>query len=146
MDGANVEIAEEIGEENIFIFGEKVEGVNKIRQEMANGKRNYVEPRLNKVFKKIKSGFFGDVSVIHPIIDDLCNGRDHYITCFDFSSYIEAQMKVDDTYRDYQKWTQMAIVGLANSGKFSSDRTIAEYCSQIWDIKPFPTPLPSKNP
>jgi starch phosphorylase len=101
MDGANVEIAEEIGEENMFIFGERVEGVNRIRQEIANGKRGYVGSRLANVFKLIKSGFFGDVKVMHPIIDELCNGGDHYITCFDFYSYIEAQCKVDDTYRDY---------------------------------------------
>lgn len=69
MDGANVEIAQEIGEENMFIFGERVEGVNRIRHELANGKRGYVGSRLGKVFKTIKSGFFGDVSIIHPVID-----------------------------------------------------------------------------
>lgn len=90
MDGANVEIAEEIGEQNMFIFGERVEGVNRIRQDLANGKRGYVGSRLGRVFKTIKSGFFGDVSIIHPVIDQLCDGGDHYITCFDFYSYIEA--------------------------------------------------------
>jgi starch phosphorylase len=90
MDGANVEIAEEIGEENMFIFGERVEGVNKIRKELAEGKKDYVGSRLIKVFTAIKSGLFGDVSVIHDYVDSLCGGNDHYITCFDFYSYIEA--------------------------------------------------------
>jgi starch phosphorylase len=90
MDGANVEIAEEIGENNMFIFGERVEGVNRIRKELYEGKKGYVGSRLGKVFDTIKSGFFGDVSMIHPIIDSLCDGGDHYITCFDFYSYIEA--------------------------------------------------------
>ena len=90
MDGANVEIAEEIGEDNMFIFGERVDGVNKIRKQLAEGKRGYVGSRLGRVFDKIKNGFFGDVSIIHPVIDTLTNGGDHYITCFDFYSYIEA--------------------------------------------------------
>lgn len=146
MDGANVEIAEEIGESNMFIFGERVEGVNRIRKELYEGKRGYVGSRLGKVFQTIKSGFFGDVSIMHPIIDSLCDGGDHYITCFDFYSYMEAQSKVDDTYRDYKKWSQMAIAGIAKSGKFSSDRTISEYCSQIWEVQPVPIPHPATNP
>jgi len=146
MDGANVEIAEEIGEKNMFIFGERVEGVNRIRKELYEGKRGYVGKRLARVFQTIKSGFLGDTSIIHPIIDSLCDGGDHYITCFDFYSYIDAQNAVDETYRNYKKWTQMAIMGVAYSGKFSSDRTICEYCNEIWDVDPLPVPHPSTNP
>ena len=130
----------------MFIFGERVEGVNRIRKEMYEGKRGYVGSRLGKCFDAIKSGFFGDVSIMEPIIDSICDGGDNYITCFDFYSYIDAQNKADDTYRDYKKWTQMAITGVALSGKFSSDRTIAEYCSQIWDVEPIPVPHPTTNP
>jgi starch phosphorylase len=90
MDGANVEICEEIGEHNMFIFGERVDGVNKIRKELYEGKRGYVGGRLQKCFNAIKEGFFGDVSIIEPIIDSLADGGDHYITCFDFYSYIDA--------------------------------------------------------
>jgi starch phosphorylase len=90
MDGANVEIAEEIGEENMFIFGERVAGVEKIRKELHEGKRGYVGGRLGRVFDTIKSGFFGDTQVIHPILDTLANGGDNYITCFDFYSYVDA--------------------------------------------------------
>ena len=146
MDGANVEIAEEIGAENMFIFGEDVAGVNACRKQMWEGRRDYVGGRLKRVFDTIKSGFFGDTKVIHPILDHLCDGGDNYITCFDFYSYLAAQEIVDKTYRDYRKWTEMAILGVAKSGKFSSDRTIAEYCSQIWDAKPVPVPHPSTNP
>lgn len=146
MDGANVEIAEEIGEQNMFIFGERVEGVNKIKKELHEGKKGYVGTRLQKVFNAITDGFFGDVKVMEPILYDLANGGDHYITCFDFYSYADAQVKVDETYRDYAKWTKMAIMGIAKSGKFSSDRTIAEYCNNIWDIQPLPTPQPSTQP
>ena len=146
MDGANVEIAEEIGEKNMFIFGERVDGVNKIRKQLYEGKRDYLGAKLKRVFETVKSGFFGDTQIIHPILDGLADGGDHYITCFDFYSYIDAQNVVDATYRDYRKWTQMAIEGIAFSGKFSSDRTISEYCNEIWDIEPVPVPHPSTNP
>ena len=146
MDGANVEICEEIGEENMFIFGERVDGVNRIQKELHEGKRGYIGSRLKKVFDSIRSGFFGDTNVIHGILYSLENGGDHYITCFDFYSYVDAQEKVDATYKNYRKWTEMCILGIAMSGKFSSDRTISEYCSQIWDIEPVPVPHPSTNP
>lgn len=146
MDGANVEIAEEIGEENMFIFGERVDGVNKIRKELYEGKRGYVGKRLQRVFDAIFGGTFGDTSMVHGTLGALIDGGDHYITCFDFYSYIDAQEKADEVYRNYEKWTEMAILGVARSGKFSSDRTIHEYCEQIWDIQPVPVPHPSTNP
>ena len=90
MDGANVEICEEIGEENMFIFGERVEGVGRIQKELHEGKRGYIGSRLKKVFDSIRSGFFGDTNVIHGILYSLENGGDHYITCFDFYSYVDA--------------------------------------------------------
>ena len=146
MDGANVEIAEEIGEENMFIFGERVDGINRIRKEVYEGKRGYVGGRLKRVFDTIKSGFFGDTSMIHPILDHLGDGGDHYCVCFDFYSYIEAQEKVDETYKDQKKWNEMAIKGIAHSGKFSSDRTIAEYAADIWNVEPVPVPNPAASP
>jgi starch phosphorylase len=145
MDGANVEIAEEIGEENMFIFGERVAGVERIRKELAEGKRGYVGGRLQRVFDTIKSGFFGDTQVIHPILDHLANGGDHYITCFDFYSYIDAQERADVLYKDQKKWNEMCIIGIVKSGKFSSDRTIAEYCSHIWQVEDEAVVLPSTS-
>ena len=90
MDGANVEIAEEIGEKNMFIFGEDVAGVRRIQKQLYEGKRNYLGTRLKRVFDTIKSGFFGDTSIVHPILDGLADGGDNYITCFDFYTYCDA--------------------------------------------------------
>ena len=76
----------------------------------------------------------------------MIDGRDHYLVSHDFYSYMDAQERVDTTYKDQVQWNKMAIEGVAKSGKFSSDRTIAEYASEIWNIQAVPTPLPSKDP
>ena len=110
---------------------------------MWEGRRNYVGKQLGRVFDTIRSGFFGDTSVIHGLIDHLCDGGDHYITCTDFYSYLEAQERADQAYRNVRQWNQMAIMGIAKCGKFSSDRTIAEYCGEIWGVQPCPVPNPS---
>ncbi len=153
MDGANVEIAEEIGEKNMFIFGARVEEVNDFLMQvcliiinilqMRNGKRDYVSPQLDRIFNAVTSGQFGDLSCMNGIIHDLRNGNDKYTLCWDFHSYLDAQEKVDAAYRDQKKWAQMAIEGVAYSGKFSSDRTIQEYCKDIWNIAPVTVPRPS---
>ena len=90
MDGANVEIAEEIGEENMFIFGMDIPGVNKARDEMyTQGKRDYVGSRLSKVYEKIKSGDFGgDTDAFRKLINSLIEGKDHYLVSQDFYSYL----------------------------------------------------------
>jgi hypothetical protein len=74
------------------------------------------------------------------------NGGDHYCVALDFYPYIAAQERVDETYKDYRKWTKMAIEGIAYSGKFSSDRTIQEYCRDIWRVEPVSIPKPTTNP
>lgn len=145
MDGANVEIAEEIGAHNMFIFGANVPEVDKFRSEIHNGRRDYIGSRLRKVFDTIRNGTFGDVSVIHGMLYSIENGGDHYCTCLDFYPYITAQEKVDETYRDQKKWNKMAIEGIAYSGKFSSDRTIQEYCTEIWKVSPVSIPKPTTN-
>jgi len=99
---------------------------------MHNGKRDYVGGRLKRVFQEIRGGRFGDLSCMGNMLYSLENGGDHYIVCHDFYSYLDAQQKVDETYADQQKWNQMAIEGVAFSGKFSSDRTIQEYAKDIW--------------
>lgn len=90
MDGANVEIAEEIGAHNMFIFGANVPEVDKFRSEIHNGRRDYIGSRLRKVFDTIRNGTFGDVSVIHGMLYSIENGGDHYCTCLDFYPYITA--------------------------------------------------------
>lgn len=143
MDGANVEIAEEIGEENMFIFGARVEQIDDLRGQVFSGDRRFITKKLQRVFDSITSGVFGDVSVANHIISDLSDGRDYYLLTADFESYIEAQIKVDDTYRNQALWNKMSITGVAKSSKFSSDRTITEYCQSIWDVERVPIPTPS---
>lgn len=146
MDGANVEIAEEIGAHNMFIFGALVPEVEQFRKQVHEGRRDYIGSRLRRVFDVIRNGTFGDVSVIHGMLYSIENGGDYYCVCLDFYPYITAQEKVDETYRDYHKWSKMAIEGIAYSGKFSSDRTIQEYCQDIWKVSPVSIPKPTADP
>jgi len=145
MDGANVEISEEVGEDNMFIFGARVHEVDDIRHRLFAGEHNPIGKRLQRVFDAILSGTFGDVSIIHPIIHSLMDGKDYYLVTEDFDSYVKAQNKVDDTYRDQKKWNMMSILGVSRSAKFSSDRTIEEYCDSIWKVDRIPIPTPSDS-
>ena len=130
MDGANVEIAEEIGVENMFIFGKNVAEVSEAKRLMYEGDRSYVGGRLGRVYETIKTGTFGgNTQAFINLIDSLINGGDNYLVSHDFYSYMEAQERVDVAYRDQNKWCRMAIEGIAKSGKFSSDRTISEYAT-----------------
>ncbi len=130
----------------MFIFGALVDEVDGLRAKMRAGQKDYVGSRLRRVFDTIRSGHFGDLKEVNNILGNLESGGDHYLVCADFYPYLLAQEKVEETYRDYRKWTQMAIEGLAYSGKFSSDRTIQEYCTDIWKIDPVSVPKPSANP
>lgn len=135
MDGANVEIAEEIGVDNMFIFGKNVAQVSEAKKLMYEGDRSYVGSRLGRVYETIKSGSFGgNTQAFIHMIDNLINGNDNYLVSHDFYSYVEAQERVDAAYKDQAKWCRMAIEGIARSGKFSSDRTISEYADQIWNV------------
>jgi len=107
---------------------------------MKDGRLDYVGSIIGSTFDAIKNGTFGDLTIIHNYLNHICNGGDYYINCYDFKSYVEAQNKVDETYLNYKKWTSMAIRGISKSGKFSSDRTISEYCEYIWDIEPVSVP------
>ena len=144
LDGANVEIAEEIGENNMFIFGATVDKVGGLRDAMKNGKRDYAGDRLKRVFKALKTGMFGDLSLAHEMLDSLLT-YDHYLNCHDFYSYLDAQEKVDAAYRNTALWNKMSIEGVAKSGKFSSDRTIREYARDIWKIEPMSIPQPTRD-
>lgn len=132
MDGANVEIAEEIGHENMFIFGANVEQVGRYRRMMEEGKRDYVPGSLSKVFTALYSGRFGNINEMDYMFKKLTDGNDYYIVCWDFQSYLECQNRVDECYKDQKKWMAKAITSIACSGKFSTDRTIKEYAENIW--------------
>ena len=144
MDGANVEIVEEVGRENAFIFGMSAEEV------MNHEKWHDYDPMqifrensdIRRVVMQLVNGFYSpeDPELFRPIYDSLLtdrvNGRaDTYFTLKDFASYAQAQERVEETYRDRDRWAAMALMNTACSGKFSSDRTIEEYVRDIWHLE-----------
>ncbi len=138
LDGANIEIREEVGDENIFIFGLKAEEVARFKREGYRPRFYYDESQeLKGVFDLISSGFFSpeNPGLFQPIVDSLMN-VDEYLLLADFTPYIECQEKVAQLYLDQKMWTCMAILNVARMGKFSSDRTIRQYCDEIWKAKP----------
>jgi starch phosphorylase len=143
MDGANVEIAQEIGQENMFIFGARVEEVERIRAEVRGGKC-HAGTRLKRVFGTIRQGMFGNPHEMASIVDNL-ETNDFYIVCYDFYSYLDAQERVDQTYKNQEQWIKKSILGAIHMGKFSSDRTIREYAQDIWKIEPIEVPVPSES-
>jgi len=139
LDGANVEIREEVGAENFFLFGLTVEQVHELKKRGYNPWEYYRGNReLKGVIDAIASGVFspGEPRLFQPIVDSLLNGGDQYMLLADFASYIACQEEVSRVYRDQEKWSKMAIINVARSGKFSSDRTIEQYADEIWKVKP----------
>lgn len=143
LDGANVEIREEIGEDNFFLFGAEADEVPRLRKERENGLFR-PDPRFEEAKLFIKSGAFGSYDY-SPLLDSLEGnsgyGRgDYFLVGQDFPSYMDAQERVDEAYKDRKRWLKMSILSTAGSGKFSSDRTIAQYAKEIWGIKACPAP------
>jgi starch phosphorylase len=139
LDGANVEIKEEVGDENIFIFGLNVDEVAAL---WARGYRSHdyyqADEELRAVLDWLGSDFFtpGEHGAFSPVHDSLLQGGDPYLVLADFRAYCDCQARVDAAYRDQAKWAKMAILNTARLGKFSSDRTIREYAKEIWKLKP----------
>jgi len=143
LDGANIEIREEVGEEQFFLFG-------LTEQEVAAKKSGGYQPmdyyhannELQEVIKLISGGFFssGDTELFKPLIDNLMY-QDPYMVLADYGSYAECQMQINDAYIDQENWSRMSIINCARSGKFSSDRSILEYCDDIWKVSPQPIHL-----
>jgi starch phosphorylase len=138
LDGANVEIREEVGTENFFLFGLTAEEVHDLRTK-GYSPRGYYEsnPNLREAIDQIGSGHFsrGDAQLFRPLVDSLLN-HDPFLLLADYQSYIECQDRVSSAYRDQDQWVRMSILNVARMGKFSSDRSIREYCEHIWKIKP----------
>jgi starch phosphorylase len=135
LDGANVEIREEVGAENFFLFGLKTEEVEELKARGYHPWDYYQNnAELKNALDLIASGFFsyGDANLFKPIVDNLLY-HDPYFLLADYQSYLECQDKVGEAYRDRDNWTRMSILNVARMGKFSSDRSIAEYCEDIWD-------------
>jgi len=149
LDGANVEIREEVGAENFFLFGMTAEevaaswrpgsGYDPIALYRGN-------QQLRAVIDLISEGHFsrGDRELFRPIVDSLL-GRDNYRLMGDFASYVEAQDKVSAVYADRERWTRMSILNVARMGKFSSDRSIRDYCRDIWRVQPTKIALLSEH-
>lgn len=137
VDGANIEIAEQIGQENIFMFGVLADEVDDLRhQQKYHGLM--IDEQLQVVIDTIQSGQFGDASVFAPLINTLTYGGDFYLISADFDAYLQANEKVDATFKHKAEWTKKSILCTAGMGFFSSDRAIAEYAEKVWDLKPFP--------
>ncbi|TGD88333.1 glycogen/starch/alpha-glucan phosphorylase [Mycolicibacterium sp. CH28] len=143
LDGANVEIREEAGPENFFLFGLTVDEVERIQ---ADGYRpaSYVErdPELAEVLELILEGTFthGDTEILRPVVDNLIH-HDPFLVLADYRSYVDCQARVSSAWLDSDTWSRMSILNAARSGKFSSDRAIAEYCDDIWGVYPMPVEL-----
>lgn len=140
MDGANVEIREAVGADNFFTFGKSVSEVQALQTAGYDPMEYYRHDiELRAAIDLIRSGFFsrGDPSLFAPLIDELLQ-QDRYMVLVDYASYAAAQAEVDAAYRKPESWTHMSILNCARSGKFSSDRAIAQYCRQIWHVSPLP--------
>ncbi len=142
LDGANVEIMEEVGKENIFIFGLQAHEVEEKRRSGYNPREYYEnDPELRRTLDMINSGFFcpDEPGLFAPIFNSLVNNSDYYLLLADYRGYMEAQAEVDLLYRDQEQWVRKSILNAANMGKFSSDRSIMEYARGIWGVEPLAT-------
>jgi len=138
LDGANVEIREEVGPENFFLFGLTAEEVFQVKASGYDPNRHYREnAELREALDLVNSGFFahGDRNLFQPLVHSLlCH--DEYLLLADYRSYVDRQDEVGHIFRDEKRWTRMSILNAARMGKFSSDRAIREYCEHIWGVKP----------
>jgi len=134
LDGANIEIREEVGEENFFLFGLDAAEVQSLKSGGYNPRSWYEDnEQLRQAIDQIDAGTFsnGDRQLFRPLVDNLLN-RDEYLVLADYQSYIDCQDRVSAAYRDKKKWAEMSILNVAGMGKFSSDRAIREYCEKVW--------------
>ncbi|KAJ2787198.1 Non-essential glycogen phosphorylase [Coemansia interrupta] len=135
VDGANIEIGEEIGEEQIFFFGCLAHEVEDFRHYL---RFNQPKPddALQTAFDMIQRNTFGDGAIFQPLIDSIVRGGDVYLLSVDFPSYIQAHNAVEDAYRNREEWITKSILSVARMSKFSSDRSIQEYAEEVWNIEP----------
>ncbi|HYA38119.1 MAG TPA: glycogen/starch/alpha-glucan phosphorylase, partial [Candidatus Methylomirabilis sp.] len=142
-DGANIELRDEVGAENFFLFGLTAQEVAALT---AGGIRPadyyHANDELREVLDLIGNGFFsrGDTELFRPLLDGLLRS-DPYLVLADYQLYVDCQERVSRAYREPEEWTRMSILNAARTGKFSSDRTIREYCDDIWRIEPVPIRL-----
>ncbi len=139
LDGANIEIKQEVGEDNIFIFGLDADQVTTLRSEDYNPWDCYRDnPELRLAIDMIRSGFFSPnkPDAFRPMVDLLLNHGDHFMVLADYAAYVACQDRVSASFLDHDKWTRASILNCAHMGMFSSDRTIQAYAQDIWNIQP----------
>uniref|UniRef100_A0A8C8AKW6 Alpha-1,4 glucan phosphorylase n=1 Tax=Otus sunia TaxID=257818 RepID=A0A8C8AKW6_9STRI len=147
MDGANVEMAEEAGEENLFIFGMRVEDVTELDKEGYHAQEYYNRlPELKQAIDQIRSGFFSpkEPDLFKDVVNMLFH-HDRFKVFADYEAYVKCQEKVSELYLNSKAWTKMVIRNIAAAGKFSSDRTIKEYARDIWHVEPSDLKIPPPN-
>lgn len=135
-DGANIEIAEAVGLENIFMFGLKAPEALALKcRGYDPGLYIQKSPRLKTIFQMIRNNFFSPMEpgIFDPLVNNLA-GADPFLVCADFDAYCEIQDRISAEYQEQELWVEKAVINVAQSGKFSSDRTIAEYCRDIWSV------------
>lgn len=135
VDGANVEITREVGEDQIFLFGNLAEDVDDLRYDHQLG-RIEIPDALNSVFDEIEKGTFGNFDEYRGLVDSIRVHGDYYLVSDDFESYLEAQSTIDKEFLDRENWIKKSLLCVANMGFFSSDRCIEEYSENIWNIEP----------
>jgi glycogen phosphorylase len=147
FDGANIEMLEEVGADNFFLFGLKTEEVAALKaQRYRPSDFCEANPDLREAIELVRKGFFsrGDADLFRNLVDVLL-WSDPFMVMADFQFYAECQARVNDVYKDQDRWTRMSILNSARSGRFSSDRTIREYCREIWRVKNVPIRLLSQD-
>ena len=137
-DGANVEINQEVGDENMFLFGLRTEDVARLRPTYVSRDYYKKNPEIKLALDMIRSNVFSvlEPGLFDPIIRNLLDYNDYYMLLADLEDYCRAQDLVDATYRDAKKWNKMSLINIARSGRFSSDRAVMEYAKNIWHIEP----------
>jgi starch phosphorylase len=138
MDGANVEIREEVGDENIFIFGLLADEVRELRRNYNPQDYYNANDELRRALDMVRDNYFNptEPGIFQPIIDALLFQGDKYMVCADYAAYLEAQARVEALWQNPDEWTKKSILNTARSGKFSSDRTIRQYAEEIWRVQP----------
>jgi starch phosphorylase len=140
LDGANIEILEEVGEDNFFMFGLTAEEVDELRWQYDPQDVISHDADLQRVMNLLRCGHFNlfDAGLFDPIINAICSPHDPWMVAADFRSFVDAQQRVATAYQDQERWTRMSIMNSACSGKFSTDRTISNYNDEIWHLKAMP--------
>jgi starch phosphorylase len=137
LDGANIEIREKAGAENFFLFGLDAAEVKETRKDYRPNDIIAADPEIRRVMELVESGHFNqsEPGIFDILTRGLRDPQDQWLTIADFRSYIDAQKRVGSVYQDQQEWSRQSVINVANSGWFSSDRTISQYAEEIWKAK-----------